>query len=127
MNQRLTIVVQTVIKSSMEYHSYYLVFPDGDKQQIKHPLDVNDIVDINGNIYKGNYKLNPRNIAYEVTGFSKKINFKEIDWYYKLALLNVDEVESEITYRDIEERRRKEKLDSVFNNLEKKLKKRRGF
>lgn len=105
----------------MEYHSYFIVFPEGDVQQIRHSLNMGNIVDINGNPYEGELTLNTRQIAYRVSGYSKKINFKEIDHYYRLSILNVDEVKEEILYRTLEEQKRVEKLNKVYNNLEKKI------
>ncbi|HBD92606.1 MAG: hypothetical protein A2015_15900 [Spirochaetes bacterium GWF1_31_7] len=105
----------------MEYHSYYIVFPEGDAQQIRHPLDIGNIVDMNGNLYEDENRLHPKLIAYRVSGYSKKINFKEIDHYYRLAILNADEVTEELLYRTLEEKNRKEMLNKVYTNLEKKL------
>lgn len=111
----------------MEYHSYFIVFPEGDQQEIDHPLSVGDCVDINGNIYDKTHPLHSKKIAYKVTGMSQKVHFKEVGWYYRLSMLNSDEVTEEMIYRDIAEKRRKEKLDKVYQNLEKKLRKKRGF
>lgn len=33
----------------MTLYEYHIVFPEGETQEVDHPLSVNDIVDINGN------------------------------------------------------------------------------
>jgi len=116
----------------MFYFNYYIVFPEGDIQEISHPLSIGDIVDINGNVYgEDELKLSPKEIAYQVTGKSEKNHFKEYFIHYKLDMLNADEIKEEIIYRTLEEKRRKEKLNKVYGNLEKKLlnknNKRKGF
>lgn len=104
----------------MEYYNYVLVFPDGDRQEIDHPLEMGDIVDINGNPFKTG-AMHIKKIAYRVSGIKQDIHFKEITYFYKLSLLDVAEVEDEIIHRKLNEQKRKEKLDNVFSNLEKKF------
>ncbi|HOV12913.1 MAG TPA: hypothetical protein PK771_01410 [Spirochaetota bacterium] len=81
----------------MEFNNYFLLFPEGDTQEIYHPLRFGDIIDINGNICKPN-DLNPRKISYKVTGVQQKTHFKEITFYYRVELLNRNEVLGEISY-----------------------------
>lgn len=110
----------------MEYYEYYLKFPEGDQQPVDHPLHFGDIVDVNGNVYDKD-TLDPYKIAYRVSGIQKKIHFKEISIFYKLDLLNRDEVEGEKKYLMLQAKKRQEKLDKVFSKLEKKLLKKKGF
>lgn len=105
----------------MEYHNYFIVFPEGDIQEIKHPLEIGMFVDMNGMIFEKERKLNPRVLAYRVSAYSKKIVFKEIEHYYRLEQLNADEVTDEIVHRTLEEKKYKEKLDKVYAGLEKKV------
>ena len=81
----------------MEYFNYFLLFPEGDSQEIYHPLKFGDIIDINGNVCSRS-DLNPRKIAYEVTGVQKKTHFKETVIYYKVEKLNSNEVSDEILF-----------------------------
>jgi hypothetical protein len=105
----------------MEYFYYYIYFPDGEKQEIFHPLSVGDIVDINGNIYSIK-NLDPHKIAYKVNGFKKQSHFKETAIFYKLDLLNRDEVADEIDYTMIH---KNVDLNKVFEDLERKLRKKK--
>jgi hypothetical protein len=105
----------------MEYFYYYIFFPDGEKQEINHPLAIGDIVDINGNIYSLK-ELNPQRIAYKVNGVKKQSHFKETAVFYKLDLLNRDEVAEEIDFTRFT---KNVDLNKVFEKLEKKLKKKK--
>ncbi|HPO49979.1 MAG TPA: hypothetical protein PLO89_06595 [Spirochaetota bacterium] len=81
----------------MEYFNYFLIFPEGDNQEISHSLRYGDIIDINGNVYSPS-SLDPRKIAYEVTGIQKKTHFKETTIYYRVEKLNRNEVADEIFF-----------------------------
>ena len=50
----------------MEYFNYFLLFPEGDSQEIYHPLKFGDIIDINGNVTP---------FYYRQTSFSLDMNF----------------------------------------------------
>jgi hypothetical protein len=106
----------------MEYFNYFIFFPDGEKQEIFHPLTIGDFVDVNGNIYLLK-DLNPRKIAYRVSGMKSETYFKETTFFYRLELLNRDEVSDEIGFNEF----KKKDLDyeKIFNKLEKKLKKKK--
>lgn len=110
----------------MERNHYFINFPDGDVQEIYHPLKFGDIVDINGNIsiFKD---LDPKKIAYKVNGMNKKIYFKDISWYYKLELLTANEVSGEVNYQEtIYKKRKAEKiLEKMYNRLDKRNKKKK--
>ena len=108
----------------MEYYEYFLVFPEGDIQPTQNILSFGDIVDMNGNVYDER-TLDPRKIAYRVSGISKQNRFKEHRHYYKLEMLNSNEVESEKRYLMLQKQKTREKLDKAFDKLEKKAKKRR--
>lgn len=99
---------------------YYIIFPNGDKQQINHRLQFGDIVDINGNVYNS-HQLDPNQITYSVKGFRKKNHFKEIYWFYILKLLTANEVKGEIEYNT--NLYSKKKLDKTFDRLLKKVEK----
>ena len=105
----------------MEYFFYYIYFPDGERQEIFHSLAMGDIVDINGNVCSIR-DLDPRKIAYKVSGIKKQSHFKETAIFYKLDLLNRDEVVEEI---DFFEYKKKTDLNKVFDDLEKKFKKKK--
>ncbi len=98
-----------------EYNSYFIKYPDGDTQQIDHSLKVGDIVDINGIVFLAK-DLKPDKIAYKVTGMVKKINFKEINWYYKLDLMFAEEVVEERDFKKIMEIREK-KINAAYDKI----------
>jgi len=110
----------------MERNHYFINFPDGDEQEIFHPLRFGDIVDLNGNIcsYK---ELDPKRITYKVNGINKKIYFKDISWYFKLELLTANEVNGEINYQEaVTKKKKAEKvLEKLYNRVEKRNKKRK--
>lgn len=69
----------------------YIVYPEGDIQEIPHTLGINHLVDING------FPLplplpTDRMIAYEVYKITKEENRREASTYYHLALLRRDEL-----------------------------------
>ncbi|MBP5450337.1 MAG: hypothetical protein J6Y01_09515 [Spirochaetales bacterium] len=107
----------------MEYYQYFIIFPDGEQQEIHHSLMMGDIVDINGNIC-GSSDLDPHRIAYRVAGCRRNDYFKEITWYYKLELMTRDDVEDEIHFLGAKQFK-EEHLDKIFKKLEKRLEKKR--
>ncbi len=105
----------------MEYNTYYIHYPDGDKQEIKHQLKIGDLVDINGFIFKTE-QLDPSRIAYQVTGLKKIQRFKEVDWHFKLDLMYADEVKDEKQFRKLMEMKEK-KINDAFNRIVKNFSK----
>ena len=108
----------------MEYLSYFICFPEGEKQEIFHSLSMGDIVDING-LKLNSDELNPKKIAYQITGVSKSSHFKETSIYYKLDFLNRDEIIDEILYTHTAAKTKNVDLNKIFNDLEKSLFKKR--
>lgn len=51
----------------MTLYEFYIVFPDGEVQEITHRLGISDIVDINGNVLTPPLPTN-RMLAYHVSG-----------------------------------------------------------
>jgi hypothetical protein len=105
----------------MVINNYFLVFPEGEIQEIDHPLKFGDLVDINGNVFHKN-DLNPRSITYKITGIKNETKFKETTYYYKLDLFTADEVREEINFFDLMDKKDKF-LDNVMKKLEKKVNK----
>jgi len=108
----------------MEYFYYYIFFPEGESQEIFHPLVMGDIVDVNGNVYSPK-ELDPKKIAYKISSVKKESKFKETFIYYRLELLNRDEVSDEVNF--VTYKKKKQNYDEIFLNLEKKLKKKKGI
>ena len=105
----------------MEYYQYFIIFPEGEQQEIKHPLMMGDIVDINGNPCSAD-ELDPHKIAYRVSGCRRNDYFKEITWYYKLELMTRDDVEDEIHFLGAK-KFKDEHLEKFFKKIEKRLEK----
>ncbi len=103
---------------------YYILFPDGDEQEISNPLKFNDLVDINGNILKQEM-LDNKNITYRVSGIKTKTHFKETFSYYKLELVDRNELNSEIFYQNEIDIKKKydKKYSDILDKIEKKFKK----
>lgn len=51
----------------MTLYEYYVIFPDGEKREIRRPLPAGALVDINGNALPGPLPTN-KMIAYRITG-----------------------------------------------------------
>ena len=69
----------------------YIVYPEGDIQEISHDLRINQIVDLNG--YPLPLPLSTdRMIAYEVYKITREEDRREASAYYHLALLTRDEL-----------------------------------
>ncbi|OHD29226.1 MAG: hypothetical protein A2086_16675 [Spirochaetes bacterium GWD1_27_9] len=101
-----------------EFFEYYIIFPEGEKQQVSAPLDFGDIVDINGIRYKKE-QLSPRQIAYQVTGMKKEHNFKETTIFYKLELLNRDEVMAKKFDPDFDKNKKTPPINDWFTDFRK--------
>lgn len=70
---------------------FFIVFPEGDVQEIPGPLPINDIVDINGNHLSLPLPTN-RMIAFRVARISTTENKGSSEKYHFLELLSADEL-----------------------------------
>jgi hypothetical protein len=102
--------------------SYYLVFPEGDIQEIEHPLKFGDLVDLNGNIFSIR-NLNPSQITYRVSGIKSNTKFKETTYHYKLELFTANDVRAEIAFSNLTDKK-SSLYDIILSKLENKLNKR---
>ena len=75
----------------MTLKSQYLVFPEGDRQEIEHSLRVNQIVDLNGNVLPLPLR-NPKIIAYRIVKVRTVPTLGEENTYYYLELVPVTEL-----------------------------------
>lgn len=75
----------------MTIYEYYMVFPDGEQQEISTPIPAGVLVDMNGNILPARLPTH-KMIAYEVAG---KRTFEErgfVRTMYMLQQLSADEL-----------------------------------
>jgi len=70
---------------------YYIVFPEGDVQEIPGRLPINDIVDLNGNHLALPLPTN-RMIAFRVAKISTSENKGSSETYHYLELLSASEL-----------------------------------
>ena len=70
---------------------YFVVFPEGDVQEIPGRLPINDIVDINGNRLQLPLPTN-RMIAYRIARISTEEKKGSSNTYHFLELLSADEL-----------------------------------
>jgi hypothetical protein len=70
---------------------FFIVFPEGDVQEIKGRLPVNAIVDINGNILNLPLPTN-RMIAFRIAKISSSEKKGSCETYHFLELLGADEL-----------------------------------
>ena len=75
----------------MTLYEYHIVFPDGETQEIDHPLAMSDIVDINGNPLPLPLPTN-RMIAYHVCRKRMAENTGLVVTWYFLEQLNAAEL-----------------------------------
>ena len=75
----------------MFMREYFIVFPEGDVQEIKGRLPINDIVDINGNHLDLPLPTN-RMIAFRVARISTKETKGSAEMYHYLELLSAHEL-----------------------------------
>lgn len=69
----------------MTLQEYYIVYPDGDRQEIEFPLRVNQVVDLNGRPLRPSWPA-PRIIAYRICkvrtteerGFLRRFHYAEL-------------------------------------------------
>lgn len=71
--------------------SRFLVYPDGETQEVDYPLQFNDLVDINGRSLRVPLPTH-RMIAYRVTKIRKQENKGEDVYNYHLELVPADEL-----------------------------------
>jgi hypothetical protein len=75
----------------MFMNDYFIVFPEGDVQEIPGRLRVNSIVDINGNELASPLPSN-RIIAFRVSGIRVKENRGGNETYHHLELMSAEEL-----------------------------------
>jgi hypothetical protein len=75
----------------MHLDYYYIVFPEGDTQEVPRRLPFGAIVDMNGNALEPPFS-NPRVIAYRVGKVRSEEERGETRVYHYLELLSVDEI-----------------------------------
>ena len=74
----------------MTLYTSYVVYPDGDTQEIGHDLRINDLTDLNGNPLPGPPPT--RNmIVYRVWKKSTKESLGEVETFFYLELVPVTE------------------------------------
>lgn len=75
----------------MTLYEYHIVFPEGETQEIHHPLAVSDVVDINGNPLELPLPTN-RMLAYHVCKKRMAENTGLVVTWYFLEQLNATEL-----------------------------------
>lgn len=75
----------------MFMEEYFIVFPEGDVQEIPGKLPVNGIVDINGNVLSLPLPTN-RMIAYRIAGLRTKEARGSRETYHLLELLSAEDL-----------------------------------
>ena len=75
----------------MHIKEYFLVFPEGDVQEINGRLPFNSIVDMNGNVLTPPLPTN-KMIAFRVDGIKTEENKGSTETYHFLELLSADEL-----------------------------------
>jgi hypothetical protein len=70
---------------------YFIVFPDGDAQEISGRLPFNALVDINGNVLSPPLPTN-KMIAYKVAGIKTDEKKGSSETYHFLELLSAEEL-----------------------------------
>ena len=79
----------------MTLYEYYMVFPDGDMQEIAQPLSIGTLFDMNGNRLTPPLPTN-RMIVYEVCGKRTREEKGITATYYTMEQLTADELLSYI-------------------------------
>ncbi|MDR2304476.1 MAG: hypothetical protein LBE10_07820 [Treponema sp.] len=75
----------------MFMEEYFIVFPEGDVQEISGKLPLNGIVDINGNVLPLPLPTN-RMIAYRIAGIRTKDARGSSETYHLLELLSAEDL-----------------------------------
>jgi len=75
----------------MTLYEYHIVYPEGDRREIEHPLTVSDVVDINGTPLPLPLPTN-RMIAYHGAGKRTQEERGVVATWYLLELLSAEEL-----------------------------------
>ncbi|MDR0464279.1 MAG: hypothetical protein LBG94_04075 [Treponema sp.] len=75
----------------MLINEYYIVFPEGDFQEVEGRLPFNTLVDMNGNVLSLPLPTN-KMIAFKVSGIKTEEKTGEIITYHLLDLLSAEEL-----------------------------------
>lgn len=75
----------------MRSNEYFIVFPEGDVQEIQGRLGINQIVDLNGNPLALPL-ASPKTIAFRVEKVTTKENRGGTETYHYLGLMSADEL-----------------------------------
>jgi len=75
----------------MQLYEYYIVFPEGDVQEVQNRLPFNTLVDVNGNILALPLPTN-KMIAFKVAGIKTEEKRGETITYHLLDLLSAEEL-----------------------------------
>lgn len=75
----------------MTLYEYYIIFPDGEKQEINHPLNVGMLIDVNGNILPEKLKTN-KTLAYQISSKRTLEQNGIVQTIYMLEQLSADEL-----------------------------------
>jgi len=75
----------------MRINEYYIVFPEGDVQEVPGRLPFNALVDMNGNVLSLPLPTN-KTIAFKVAGIKTEEKTGEIITYHLLDLLSAQEL-----------------------------------
>lgn len=77
----------------MTIRECYLVFPDGDTQEIEHTLTIDDIVDVNGFILSES-ALETTNLMYRVHKIRQQENTGCVITFYYLEQLTIFDIKA---------------------------------
>jgi hypothetical protein len=77
----------------MILQEYYIVYPDGDRQEIEAPLRVNQVVDLNGRPLRPSWPA-PRIIAYRIYKVRTAEETGYLRHFFYAELLNMEQLES---------------------------------
>jgi len=75
----------------MQLYEYYIVFPEGDAQEIEGRLPFNALVDMNGNVISLPLPTN-KMIVFKVNGIKTEEKLGLSQTYHFLELLSADEL-----------------------------------
>jgi len=75
----------------MQITEYFIVFPEGDVQEVQRRLPFNTLVDINGNLLSVPLATN-KMIAFKVAGIKTEERTGVSETYHFLDLLSADEL-----------------------------------
>lgn len=75
----------------MQLSEYYIVFPEGDIQEVNRRLPFNTLVDVNGNILSTPLPTH-KMIAFKVAGIKTEEKIGVTETYHFLDLMSADEL-----------------------------------